>query len=207
MTFFTLNFLLWKKKLYAWMLPVFVIGQFFKETVAVTAVLYFFTDLNWQKKIRYFALAFVLTIIVRLTITKLIEGHVVVITEVRQGETHGFFSYLRHNFFEYFVVNVKFLLSLQWNQFVFVNAGVFVVSLFLPIRTKIEMGTKAVLLLFFCGQMVAGCVNEFRLMLEVLPISILYLRQTLEGWKTKTAVTQEIERKSPPGILKKKPKN
>jgi len=207
MTFFTLNFLLWKKKSYTWMLPVFVIGQFFKETVAVTAVLYFFSDMSWRNKIKYFVLAFVFTIIVRLTITKLIEGHIVVITEVRQGETHGLFSYLRHNFFEYLMLNVRFLLSPQWNQFVFVNAGSFVVALFLPMRTKIEMGTKAVLLLFFCGQMVAGCLNEFRVMLEVLPVSILYLRQTLEGWKMKTATIQEVENKSPPAPFKRGPKN
>ena len=207
MTFFTLNFLLWKKKLYTWMFLVFIIGQFFKETVAVTAVLYFFSDMSWRNKIRYFVLAFVFTLIVRLIITKIIEGHIVVITEVRQGETHGLFSYLKHNFFEYLMVNVRFLLSLQWNQFIFVNAGAFVVALFLPMRTKIEMGTKAVLLLFFCGQMVAGCLNEFRVMLEVLPVSILYLRQTLEGWKMKTATIQEVENKSPPAPFKRGPKN
>jgi hypothetical protein len=205
MTFFTLNYLLWKRKLYTWMLPVFAVGHFFKETIAVTAVLYFFTDLNWRKRITYFALAVILTLLVKIVITEIVEGRIIIITQVRSGETHGFFSYLENNFGVYFLSNVKFLFSLQWNQFIFVNAGVFVISLFLPAKTKIEMGTKAVLLVFFCGQMLAGCINEFRLMLEVLPVSVLYLRQTLEGWKVKSPLIPAVENKSS-GTLKKKPR-
>jgi hypothetical protein len=207
MTFFTLNYLLWKRKLYAWMLPVFAVGHFFKETVAVTAVLYFFTDLHWRKRIAYFAIAFVLTLLVKMVITEMVEGRIIIITQVRGGETHGFFSYLKHNFFTYLDANLKFIFSLQWNHFVFVNAGTFVLALFLPMRTKIEMGAKAILLLFFGGQLLAGCLNEFRVMLEVLPVSILYLKQTLDGWKEKIPVAQEVQNKSSPPSLKKKPKN
>jgi hypothetical protein len=204
MTLFTLNYLLWKRKLYIWMLPVFVIGHFFKETVAVTAALYFFTDMNWRKKITYFVIALVLTLLVKMAITEIVEGRIIIITQVRAGETQGFFSYLKHNFLSYFEANAEFIFSLQWNHFIFVNAGTFIVALCLPVRTKIEMGTKAVLLLFFCGQMLAGAINEFRIMLEVLPVSILYLRQVLEGWKGETPKPYEIENKTKPTALKRK---
>ena len=102
--------------------------------------------------------------------------------------------------------NIREIFSLRWNHFIFVNAGTFVITLFLPMRTKVQMGTKAILLLFFLGQMLAGSLSEFRIMLEVLPVSILYLKQTLDGWKEKIPVAQEVQNNPSPPSLKKKPK-
>src|SRR5208282_6725512 len=84
------------------------------------------------------------------------------------------------------------------NHFIFVNAGTFLVALFLPMRTKIQRGTKAIILLFFAGELLSGSLNEFRIMLEVLPVSILYLKQTLDDWKQRVPATQGVENKSPP---------
>jgi hypothetical protein len=86
------------------------------------------------------------------------------------------------------ITNIKELFTPDWNHFIFVNAGTFIAAMFLPMRTKIELGTKVILLLFFCGQMFAGALHEYRIMLESLPISILYLRQSL--WNSKPRISQ-----------------
>jgi len=46
-----------------------------------------------------------------------------------------------------------------------------------------------------------------RVMLEVLPVSILYLKQTLDNWKEKIPATQKTENKPPLATSPKKPKN
>ena len=198
MTFFTLGYLLWLKKHYRWMLVIIFFGTLFKETAAVTAVLFFFTDLNWKKRIVYFGIAFLSTLLLKIAITSVIDGRIEILTQdLTRGNSSGKLMTLWSNLQE--------LAGPKWNHFVFVNAGTFVIALFLPMRTKIEMGTKVVLLLFFCGQMLAGSLSEFRVMLEVLPVSVLYLRQTLEGWKVKMPLIRDTENK-PPGTLKKKPR-
>lgn len=198
MLFFTLSYLLWLRKRYLFMLVVILFGTFFKETVAVTALLFFFTDLSWGKRVAYFMAAFFSTLFLKIAITLAVDGKIEILTQdLTRGNPSGKLMTL--------VYNIKDLFNPQWNHFVFVNAGTFIVALLLPMRTKIEMGTKAILLLFFCGQMLAGSLNEFRIMLEVLPVSILYLKQTLDSWKGKIPAIQQAENKSPPVTLKKSP--
>lgn len=199
MTFFTLSYLLWVKRRYRLMLVVILFGTLFKETTAVTAVLFFFTDLSWKKRITYFLAAFFSTLLLKIAVTSAIDGRIEILTQdLTQGNSSGKLMTLWSNLQE--------LLGPKWNHFIFVNAGTFVIAMFLPMRTKIEMGTKAVLLVFFCGQLLAGSLSEFRIMLEVLPVSILYLKQTLEGWKPKNPVTPEMANKPSPAAPKK-PKN
>jgi hypothetical protein len=50
MFFWTLSYLLWQRKQYIPMLAVIVLDTAFKETVAVTAFLFFFTTLSWRTR-------------------------------------------------------------------------------------------------------------------------------------------------------------
>jgi hypothetical protein len=194
MTFFMLSYLLWQRKKYDWMLVVIFIGYAFKETVLVTAVLFFFTDLSWRKRIIYFVIACVSTTILKFGITLLIDGKIEILT---QDLTHG------SGKLETLTGNLKELFTPDWNHFIFVNAGTFVVAMFLPMRTKVEWGTKVMLLVYFCGEMLAGALHEYRIMLEAVPVSVLYLRQSLWDPKSKTPVPPQIEAKEKPAASKK----
>jgi len=200
MMFFTLSYLCWLKKRYPLMLVVIFTGTLFKETAAVTAVLFFFTDLNWKKRISYFLAAFVSTLLLKMAITAVVDGKIEILTQdLTRGDQSGKLMTLENN--------LPVLFGLRWNHFIFVNAGTFIAALFLPMRTKVETGTKAILLLFFCGQLLAGSMNEFRIMLEVLPVSILYLKHALEYWKGQLPVVSESKSKSSSTAPQKKPRN
>jgi hypothetical protein len=129
----------------------------------------------------------------KIGVTLLVDGKIEILTQdLTRGDSSGKLMTL--------ATNIKELFTPDWNHFIFVNAGTFVAAMFLPMRTRLELGTKVVLLLFFCGQMLAGALHEYRIMLESLPVSILYLRQSL--WDSKTKVLQ-AENKTKPVSSKK----
>ncbi len=172
--FWTLSFLLWQRKNYLWMLAAIVLGTVFKETVAVTALLFFFTTISWRKRWAFFGAAFVACLLLKLWITHAVMGQAQVFT----ADSHEHLSF-----------NVlKGLFTPHLNHFIWVNAGTFMVALFLPMKTLIDKGTKFVLVAFFAG-LTAACVLagtdfEFRQFLDVLPISVLYLNRTIQNWRT-----------------------
>jgi hypothetical protein len=175
MFFWTLSFLLWQRKNYRWMLAVIVLGTAFKETVAVTAFLFFFTTMNWRRRWTFFGAAFVLCLLLKLWITYSVLGQPKIFT----ADSHGHFS---------FEVVTDFFTP-QVNHFIWINAGTFVLALCLPMKTLNDKGTKFLLIAFFAG-MTAACIladtyYEFRQFLDVLPISVLYLSKTIQLWQTK----------------------
>jgi hypothetical protein len=174
MTFFTLNYLLWRRKRYNLMLITMFVGYFFKETIILSGVLFFFTDLTKWSKIRYLAATAAIASALKIGITLAIDGRISLVT-------NQFVSGTQHNFFRdsTFFLNIKELTTPSLNHFIFVNGGTFIISLLLPMRTRIEKGTKAVIGLFSLASLLAGALNEFRIMLDILPISVLAIREYL----------------------------
>jgi len=183
MLFFTLGFFLWRRKQYNWMLATIFIGCPFKETTAVIAILYFFTDLPLKKRFIYFGVAAVLTFFQKMFIMEMLY-HIPTI----------------HTQDYTLMANIKEFFSLKWNHFIFVNAGTLMVAVFLPARTRVQWGTKALIVVFWGCQALAGSFNEFRIMLETLPIALIYLADYLNL----TTLPQAAEGASP---LKPQPKN
>lgn len=172
MFFWTLSIVLWQRRQYPWMLAVIVGGTAFKETVAVTAFLFFFTTMKRSRRWAYFGAAFVACLLLRLWITEAVMGGPRVSTMDTGGHTRwGVFIDL---------------LTPQVNHFIWVNAGTFVVALFLPMKTLIDRGTKFVLLVFLAGMtvtvMLGGERYEFRQFLDVLPMSVLYVDRMVRNW-------------------------
>ncbi len=172
MFFFTLACLLWMRGWFYWMLATIVLGTAFKETVAVTAFLFFFTKLKWKQKAGFFGAAFVACLLLKLWITQVVMGHAQIWTANLNDLHPGKFGTL--------VANVANLVHPHWNHFVWTNAGMLVVAFVLPAKTRLEWGIKTVLAVFCVGQFFAGNVQEFREFLDVLPISVIYLSRTIE---------------------------
>ncbi len=177
--FFTLSFLLWQRGNYVWMLTTIVLGTAFKETVAVTALLFFFTPLAWKKRLGFFGSAFVGCVLLKIWITSAVMGHAQLATATYNGGGSESFSFdtLNHNLGEFF--------SLHLNHFLWINAGTFVVALLLPVKTMEAKGIKTVLAVFFVGQSLAGAYREFREWMDVLPMSVIYLSSTVDQWMEK----------------------
>ena len=180
MIFWTISYLLWQKKYYLPMVAVIVVGTAFKETVAVTALLFFFTTLNWRTRGTLFGATFVACLLLKLWITWAVLGQPKIFTADAQG----------HLGFQVFMD----LLNPHINHFIWVNAGTFVLALCLPMRTLNDRGTKLILVVFLAGLtaacVLAGTPYEFRQCLDVLPLSVLYLQQTVRRWQNDDADRQ-----------------
>ena len=180
MFFWTAAYLCWQRKLHLPMLAVIVLGTAFKETVAVTAFLFFFTTLSWRARWTWFGAAFVACLLVKLWITHAVLGECRIFTADSAG--HPGFAVFRD------------LINPHVNHFIWVNAGTFVLALCLPVRTLNDRGTKFLLFVFLAG-LTGACVlaqtpYEFRQFLDVLPISVLYLEQTARRWQNNDAASQ-----------------
>jgi hypothetical protein len=180
MFFWTISYLLWQRKHYLPMLAVIVLGTAFKETVAVTAFLFFFTTLSWRRRWTLFGAAFVACVLLKLWISYAVYGEVRIFTA--DTRTHFGFQVFK-DFFDPHI-----------NHFIWVNGGTFIIALCLPMKTLIERGTKFILVVFLLG-MTAACIlaatiYESRQFLDVLPISVLYLGQTIQRWQNNNAVSQ-----------------
>jgi hypothetical protein len=192
MTFFTLNYLLWRRKCYNLMLAVMALGYVFKETIILSAVLFFFTDLTKGNKVRYLAATTVIALLMKIGITLAIDGKISLVT-------NQFISGTQKSLFQdsTFFLNIKELTTPSLNHFIFVNGGTFIISLLLPMRTQVEKGTKAVIGIFSLAALLAGALNEFRIMLDILPISILAIREYLLNSRGDVLPTQVSAKLSP----------
>jgi len=170
MFFFTLSCLLWLKGKYGWMLPVIVLGTWFKETVAVTAFLFFFTPMGRRRQIGLFAGTACACLLLKLWVTHGVLGHAEIVTE----------EFNQHGGFGSFLLNLQ-TLGLHWNHPIFANAGTLVVALCLPMKDRIDRGIKTVLAMFCIGHLFGGALLEFREFMEVLPITAIYLNRAIQN--------------------------
>lgn len=199
MLFFTLNYLFWREKRYNLMLVVMFVGYFFKETIIISGVLYFFTDLSKWRKIQYLIATAAIAFILKVGITLGIDGKISLVTNQFISGNQG------HLFKDStFFINIVELMTPNLNHFIFVNGGTFIISLLLPMRTQVEKGTKLVLGAFFLASLLAGALKEFRIMLDILPISILAIRDYLQQLNGPPVSVQATPAK-PPQKLPKKP--
>jgi len=158
------------------MLAVMIVGYPFKETIMLCGVLYFFAEVPRWKRLRYLAATVAIALAMKAAITLGIDGRVSFVTNQFVSGSQG------HLFADSTLLsNIRELATPSVNHFIFVNGGTLILSLLLPMRTRIEKGTKAILGLFAVASMLAGAINEFRIILDILPISILALREYLQG--------------------------
>jgi hypothetical protein len=195
MIFFTLNYLLWRKKRFNLMLIVMVAGYLFKETIILSGVLFWFTDLTKLQKIRYLLATAGIAFFMKVGITSVIDGRISFVT-------NQFISGTSDNTSKTFqlLVNLKDLATPTLNHFIFANGGTFLVSLCLPMKTQVEKGTKAVIGIFALAALLAGALNEFRIMLDILPISILAIREYLVNPGNAAVPVQIPDKRSPSKI-------
>jgi hypothetical protein len=89
------------------------------------------------------------------------------------GNAPNLAELLRHTYLNY---NFKVLLSPTINQVIFANAGTLVAVLVLGWRKRF-LPYMTVILVFLGGQLLYGGLNEFRIFMEVLPLSLILLSE------------------------------
>lgn len=76
-----------------------------------------------------------------------------------------------------FTDNIRTIFSASLNHVAFVNGGMLVVALLLPLHTQTMWACKTILVSFCCGTILLGRFNEYRIFIELMPVLLLYLAE------------------------------
>jgi len=169
--FFTLGVLFFERRQIRLMVASTIIGCFFKETVLVTALLLFFVDdWKWWKRI----LTFVGIGAVYAVGKKILVAHLhLKVAALSMGDAKDLHALLNPRIL---IENVKFICTPTFNHVIFANAGTMVAVLILGWQRRFLPYTL-VILVFLAGQFMYGAFNEFRIFMQILPLSLIILAE------------------------------
>ena len=169
--FFTLAVLFFERRQMWLMAAATCAGCFFKETVLVCALLVLFAShWRWGKRLLTFAGIVAVYVLGKKVLLGLLHLDV---AGLSMGNAPNLAELLRHTFLNY---NVKVLLSPTINHVIFANAGTLVAILVLGWRKRF-LPYMTLILVFLGGQLLYGGLNEFRIFMEVLPLSLILLSE------------------------------
>jgi tetratricopeptide (TPR) repeat protein len=169
--FFTLAVLFFERRQMWLMTAATCAGCFFKETVLVCALLVLFAGhWKWGKRLLTFAGLVAVYVLGKKVLLSLLHLDA---AGLSMGNAPNLAELLRHTYLNY---NFKVLLSPTINQVIFANAGTLVAVLVLGWRKRF-LPYMTVILVFLGGQLLYGGLNEFRIFMEVLPLSLILLSE------------------------------
>ena len=174
--FFTLAVLFFERRQMWLMAAATCAGCFFKETVLVCALLVLFAShWRWGKRLLTFAGIVAVYVLGKKVLLGLLHLDV---AGLSMGNATNLAELLRHTYLNY---NFKVLLSPTINHVIFANAGTLVAVLVLGWRKRF-LPYMTVILVFLGGQLLYGGLNEFRIFMEVLPLSLILLSERWEEY-------------------------
>lgn len=172
--FFTWAFLLFRGRYYWPMVGVIILGTLFKETVAVTALLFFFRGNSIREQIRCFTVAFIGCLAVRLVVTHFVYGHVSIFTAEHHAAGHLWAS-MKHF--------LGWELHPHLNWFGWLGGGLFVSVFFLPVSSTEDIGVLCVVaVMFLClvaTNILDGAAIEIREYLDIVPMLAVVFQNKL----------------------------
>ena len=188
--FFTLAVLLFERKQMALMAAAAIAGCFFKETVLVCALLPLFAvHWRWWRRIALFAFIAATYILGK----KFLLHHLnVQAAALSMNDSKNLAELLRPSILK---ENIRLFFSLNLNHVIFANGGTLVAVLILGWRRRF-LPYMTVLLGFLAGQVMYGAFNEFRIFMQILPLSLILLS---EWWQDYTrAAAAPADAPAPP---------
>jgi hypothetical protein len=169
--FFTLAVLFFERRQMGLMAAATCAGCFFKETVLVCALLVLFaSQWKWRKRMLTFAGLVAVYVLGKKILLNLLHLDA---AGLSMGNATNLAELLRHTFLNY---NFKVLLSPTVNHVIFANAGTLAAVLVLGWRKRF-LPYMTLILVFLGGQLLYGGLNEFRIFMEVLPLSLILLSE------------------------------
>jgi len=180
--FFTLAVLFFERRQMGLMAAATCAGCFFKETVLVCALLALFAGhWKWRKRMLTFAGLVAVYVLGKKVLLNLLHLDA---AGLSMGNATNLAELLRHTFLNY---NFKVLLSPTINHVIFANAGTLAAVLVLGWRKRF-LPYMTVILVFLGGQLLYGGLNEFRIFMEVLPLSLILLSERWREFTGSSAV-------------------
>ncbi len=175
--FFTLAVLLFERRQVWMMVAAVCAGCFFKETVLVCALLVLFAgQWKWWKRI----LVFVGMVAVYVVGKKLLLAQLQVqAAALSMSDAKSLSDLLNPRIF---LENIRLLFSPFAAYVLFINGGTLAAVLVLGWRRRF-LPYMTVILSYLAGQIMYGAINEFRIFMQILPLSLILLS---ERWRERS---------------------
>ncbi len=174
MFFWALAFILWLKKHYWQMAAAIVFGTLFKESVALVAILFFFSAVEWRRRFVFFAVVFMGCVAVRLVVTFIVLGHPAIFTAEHSAYGSLWASLTRFCAWE---------LHPHLNTIVWCNGGLMLGAFFLTATDAEDFGIITVLALLALALTVTPIIDnsnyEVRQWTDCLPMLAIYFQRKL----------------------------
>jgi len=175
--FFTLAVLFFERRQMALMAAAICVGCFFKETVLACAVLALFAGhWKWWKRVLLFAALVAVYAVGKKFLLSQLHFKVAALSMQNATSLAGL---VRPTIL---LENLKALISPTLNHAVFANAGTVAAVLVLGWHRRF-LPYMAVILVFLGGQFMYGGFTEFRIFMQMLPLSLILLS---EWWHDRT---------------------
>ena len=169
--FFTLAVLFFERRQMFLMAVATCAGCFFKETVLACAVLALFANQwKWGKRVLTFAGIIAVYVVGKKLLLSQLHLQVAAFSMNNATNLAGL---LRPTLL---IENFKELFSPTFNHAVFANAGTLAAVLVLGWRRRF-LPYMALIIVFLGGQLIYGGFNEFRIFMQVLPLSLILLSE------------------------------
>lgn len=166
--FFSLFVLIIYIRQYYWLLLLIPIATGFKETALVVSLSFLFWEkASLRKRLALFSSVLLASFIVKASIDAITNNPAVLYTMTTQTPDEDLLI----------IFNLQDLLKLRLNHPIFINAGLLLSFLLIPIRNREMLLLKAITVCFVIGIFVWGIVYEYRIWFELIPVSLygLYL--------------------------------
>lgn len=173
--FFTLAALLFERRQMALMILAVAVGCFYKETVLICALLVFFaTQWPWWRRLVTFGALVTIYVLGKKILLHQLHVHAAALS-MNDAKTVGqvLQTWL-------LVANLKTLCSWRGLYDVFANAGTMTAVLLLGWRKRF-LPYLLLILAFLAGQLMYGSFLEFRIFMQILPLSLILLSETWPG--------------------------
>ncbi len=182
--FFTLAVLFFERRQMFLMTVAICAGCFFKETVLVCALLVLFASpWKWGKRVLAFAGIVAAYVLGKIFLLSQLHFQVAAFSVNSATQLTGLFRPAL------LIENFKALLSPTLNHAIFVNAGTLVAVLALGWRRRF-LPYMAVIVVYLGGQFMYGGLNEFRIFMQILPLSLILLSERWQEYAGSGADTQ-----------------
>jgi hypothetical protein len=195
--FFTLAVLFFERRHMFLMAAATCAGCFFKETVLVCALLPLFAGhWTWRKRIPVFAGIVIVYVLGK----KLLLGPLQLnnVAAFSMGNATNLAGLLQPTIL---IENFKKLFSPAVFYILFVNAGTLAAVLVLGWRRRF-LPYMALIIVYLAGQLMYGGINEYRIFMQVLPLSLILLSVRLEGGTGSAAADQIASGSAPAWALR-----
>jgi hypothetical protein len=179
--FFTLGVLLFERRQILLMILVTCVGCFFKETVLVCALLLLFVEhWKWWKRFLIFGAVVAVYVVGK----KILFAHLhLKVAALSMSDANSLFDP------SLLVENIKFSFTPTINQVVFSSAGTMVALLALGWRRR-YLPYMLLVVVFIAGQLMYGVFHEFRIFMQILPLSLMILAEWWREYTWPAAVSQ-----------------